>query len=183
MWIGYCRGETGFAGVKGDLRLTSACGVPRLRRRELDLEGSDGSAILAMRFGVWSRWCDLSDAGVQQDRCDLGLGWWCDLVKSSSLSLLALFLSLFECLSPEIIWRQNTSVNYFTLKGLIFYGQRKSFSVWLNFLTNPTTPHGVKYFSDSVYCPNKHTFIWSNKRNIFYFFWDRIQNNRSKLSN
>ena len=103
MWIGYCKGEMGFAGVKGDLRLTSACGVPRLRRREFNLEGSGGSAILAMRFGVRSRWCDLSDAGVQQDRCDLGLGWWCDLVQSSSHSLLALSLSLFGCLSLEII--------------------------------------------------------------------------------
>ena len=55
MWIGYCRGEMSFAGVRGDLRPAFACGAPRLRRREFDLEGSGGGAILAMRFRVRSR--------------------------------------------------------------------------------------------------------------------------------
>ena len=31
MWIEYCRGEMGFAGVRGDIGPASACGVPRLR--------------------------------------------------------------------------------------------------------------------------------------------------------
>ena len=55
MWIGYCRGEMSFAGVRGDLRPAFACGALRLRRREFDLEGSNGGAILAMRFRVRSR--------------------------------------------------------------------------------------------------------------------------------
>jgi len=42
--------------------------------------------------------------------------------------------------------------------GWVFYGQWKSFSIWLNFLANPNMPRGVKYFPDSVYCRNKHTF-------------------------
>ena len=45
MWIGYCRGEMGFAGVRGDLGPTSGCGAPRLRRREFDLEGGGGGTI------------------------------------------------------------------------------------------------------------------------------------------
>ena len=32
MWIGYYSGEMGFAGVRGDLEPTFACGEPRLRR-------------------------------------------------------------------------------------------------------------------------------------------------------
>ena len=86
----------GFASVRGDLGSASVCGAPRLRRREFDLEGSGGGAILAMRSGVQSRWRDLGGARVRRDRCDLGLGRWCDL-RSSSLSLLsplALSLSL-----------------------------------------------------------------------------------------
>ena len=31
MWIGYYRGEMGFASVRGDLRPASTCRVPRLR--------------------------------------------------------------------------------------------------------------------------------------------------------
>ena len=106
MWIGYCRGEMGFAGVRGDLGPASECGAPRLRRRKFDLEGDGGGAILAMRSGVRSRWRDLDGVGVRQDWCNLGLGRWCNLVRSSSLSLLsllALSLSLFGCLSLEII--------------------------------------------------------------------------------
>ena len=55
MWIGYCRGEMSFAGMRGDLRPAFACGALRLRRRDFDLEGSSGGAILAMRFRVRSR--------------------------------------------------------------------------------------------------------------------------------
>ena len=54
MWIGYCRGEMSFAGVRGDLRPAFACGASRLRRREFNLEGGSSSAILAMRSGVRS---------------------------------------------------------------------------------------------------------------------------------
>ena len=32
MWIGYCRGEMGFADVRGDLGSASAYGAPRLRQ-------------------------------------------------------------------------------------------------------------------------------------------------------
>ena len=85
MWIGYCRGEMGFASVRGDLRPASTCGVPRLRWREFDLEGGR-----SMWSGVRPRRCDLGGAGVRRDQCDLGLGWWCDLVRSCSLSLMSL---------------------------------------------------------------------------------------------
>ena len=55
----------GFADVRGDLGSASVCGAPRLSRREFDLEGGSGGAILAMRSGVQSRWRDLGGAGVR----------------------------------------------------------------------------------------------------------------------
>ena len=113
-------------------------------------------------FGWWrSRQCWGATISPMLGCDDLAGAWMCDRALTGAwkwwleLSLVLLFLSLFYFPGMEINCRENKSVKYFTRLWGMIYSQRKSFSVWLNFLGQSKHAQWCKIFSGNYLLPKQ----------------------------
>ena len=75
----------------------------------------------------------------------------------SLYSLFFLSLSLFACLSPEMVWSENRNIKWFPGQSLYFYGQMKCISRNSIFHAQPNTRFYGKWFPKMVWSQNKRT--------------------------
>ena len=132
-------------------------------RTRLVLGGDDlGGARVWRSRQCWGATCRCLDV-----RSELSPVLGCSIGALAGFTV-SLFLSLFYFPGMEINCRENTSVKYFTGFWGMIYSQRKSFSVWLNFLGQPKHAQWCKIFSGNYLLP-KQTHPKRKKRRAWEF--------------